>query len=125
MLSLPPSVRVFLCLVPADMRWSFDSLARVTAHVVHEDPLSGHLFVFRNRRGDRLKILYWDRDGYALWYKRLEQGAFRFPAGGADSLEVSADSLEVSAVDLALVLEGIDVAGVKRHKRYRHHASGR
>jgi transposase len=112
MLSLPPSVRVFLCLLPADMRWSFDSLALQTQQVVRQDPLSGHLFVFRNRRGDRLKILYWDRDGYAIWYKRLEQGVFRFP-------KQDGGGMEVSAADLTLVLEGIDVAGVKRQKRFR------
>lgn len=111
MLSLPSSVRVFLCLLPADMRWSFDSLAMLVERVIEEDPLSGHLFVFRNRRGDRVKALYWDRDGYALWYKRLEAGVFRFPAHDADRLEVS-------ATDLALVLEGIDLGSVKRHKRY-------
>ena len=79
MLNLPGSVRVFLCMLPADMRWPFDSLARLVKDLLAEDPLSGHLFVFRNRRGDRVKILYWDRDGYAIWYKRLEQGIFRFP----------------------------------------------
>jgi transposase len=96
------------------MRWSFDSLARLVEGVLAEDPLSGHLFVFRNRRGDRVKILYWDRDGYALWYKRLEEGVFRFPRHDANSLEVS-------AMDLALILEGIDVTRVKRHKRFRRH----
>lgn len=115
MLSLPSSVRVFLCLVPADMRWSFDSLAMRVERMLAEDPLSGHLFVFRNRRGDRVKILYWDRDGYALWYKRLEAGVFRFP-------KRDADRLEVSATELALLLEGIDVTGVKRQRRFRRHA---
>ena len=112
MLSLPSSVRVFLCLLPADMRWSFDSLAMLVERVIEEDPLSGHLFVFRNRRGDRLKILYWDRDGYAIWYKRLEEGVFLFPSHRGDGMEVSAG-------DLALVLEGIDVTRVKRQKRFR------
>ena len=111
MLNLPSSVRVFLCLLPADMRWSFDSLAMLVERVVKEDPLSGHLFVFRNRRGDRVKALYWDRDGYALWYKRLEAGVFRFPTHDGERLEVS-------ATDLALVLEGIDLGSVKRQKRY-------
>ena len=112
MLNLPASVRVFLCLLPADMRWSFDSLARLVKVVLIEDPLSGHLFVFRNRRGDRVKILYWDRDGYAIWYKRLEQGVFRFP-------QHDCERVEVSASDLILVLEGIDVSGVKRQKRFK------
>ena len=80
MLRLPASVRIFLCLLSVDMRRSFDGLASLAEQVVREDPLSGHLFVFHGKRGDRVKILYWDRDGYALWYKRLEVGVFRFPA---------------------------------------------
>ena len=79
--------------------------------VVEWDPLPGHLFVFRNRRGDRVKILYWDRDGYALWYKRLERGVFRFP-------QREGAGLEVSAMDLMLILEGIELTGLKRRKRY-------
>ncbi len=111
MLSLPPSVRVFVCMVPMDMRRSFDGLAAAAEQVMRQDPLSGHLFVFRSRRGDRVKILYWDRDGYALWYKRLESGVFQFPTS-------SCESQELSGVDLALILEGIDVRGVKRTKRF-------
>ena len=111
MLGLPPSVRVFLCLVPVDMRRSFDGLAALAEQVVRENPLSGHLFVFRGRRGDRVKILYWDRDGYALWYKRLEAGVFRFPADAGPSAEISAP-------DLGLILEGIDLRSVKRQKRF-------
>ena len=95
MLSLPSSVRVFVCLRPTDMRRSFDGLARLASEAVGEDPLSGHLFVFGNRRGDRVKILYWDRDGYALWYKRLEQGVFRFPQGSGDRAEVTVSELSV------------------------------
>ena len=111
MLSVPRSVRILLCREATDMRRAFDALARMALEVVGEDPLSGHLFVFRNKRGDRLKILYWDGDGYALWYKRLEEGAFRFP-------EVAGGRAEVSAAELALILEGIDVAGLTRRKRY-------
>ena len=111
MLRLPISVRVFLCLAPVDMRRSFDGLAAMVEQVVRQDPLSGHLFVFRGRRGDRVKVLYWDRDGYALWYKRLEKGVFRFPAHGSDAVEVS-------AADLGLILEGIDLRSVKRQKRF-------
>jgi transposase len=111
MLSLPPSVRIFVCLHPADMRRSFDGLAAMVEDIVERDPLSGHLFVFRNRRGDRVKILYWDSDGYALWYKRLERGVFRFP-------QREGTGAEVSSTDLMLLLEGIDVTGVKRRKRF-------
>ena len=81
---------------------------------MRRDPFSGNLFVFRNRRGDRVKILYWDRDGYALWYKRLEEGVFQMPASkGAKA------SLEISATDLMALLEGIDLSNVKRLKRFQ------
>jgi len=93
------------------MRRGFDGLARMAREVVEQDPLSGHLFVFRSRRGDRLKILYWDRDGLAIWYKRLEKGTFVFPASEERSLAIAPS-------DLALILEGIDLARVARRKRY-------
>jgi len=73
MLSLPPSVRIFVCREPADMRRSFDGLARLAEEVAQGDPFSGHLFVFRNRRGDRIKILWWGRDGFIIYYKRCER----------------------------------------------------
>ena len=111
MLRLPCPVRIFLCLTPVDMRRSFDGLASMAEQVVCQDPLSGHLFVFRGRRGDRVKILYWDRDGYALWYKRLELGVFRFVDAGAPSKEIT-------AAELSLILEGIDVRSVRRQKRF-------
>lgn len=100
MLSLPPSVRIFLCVQPTDMRRSFDGLAMMTEQVLRQDPFSGHLFVFRNRRGDRIKLLYWDRDGHAIWYKRLEKGVFRFP-------EHCDDGAEVAASTLTMLLEGL------------------
>lgn len=111
MLSLPPSVRIFLCTQHADMRRSFDGLAMMTEQIVRESPFSGHLFVFRNRRGDRVKILYWDRDGYAIWYKRLEKGIFLFPPD-------EDGRVEVEAADLAMVLEGIDRKTVRRRQRF-------
>lgn len=111
MLRLPVSVRVFLCLVPVDMRRSFDGLAASVAHVICQDPLSGHLFVFRGRSGDRVKILYWDRDGYALWYKRLESGVFRFPNDAEQAREIT-------SAELGMILEGIDLRSVKRQKRF-------
>lgn len=111
MLRLPASVRIFLCLMAVDMRRSFDGLAAVAEQVVREDPLSGHLFVFHGKRGDRVKVLYWDRDGYALWYKRLEVGVFRFPVDAREAKEIT-------AADLAFILEGIDLRSVKRQKRF-------
>ena len=74
MLSLSELVRIYVCLAPTDMRKSFDSLAAVVREWLGYDPLSGHLFVFRSRRGDRVKLLWWDRDGLTLYYRRLEKG---------------------------------------------------
>jgi transposase len=106
-------VRIFLCTEPADMRRGFDRLAETVRSSLNHDPLDGSLFVFRSRGGDRLKVLYWDRDGYALWYKRLEAGTFRFPR-----TPDGAASVEVKASELAMLLEGIDLRSVKRVKRY-------
>jgi transposase len=114
MLSLPPSVRIFLCTRHADMRKGFDSLAQMVREFLGEDPLSGHLFVFRSKRGDRLKLLYWDTDGLAIFYKRLERGSYRFPAPLGDG-----NGLEVRAADLTMILDGVDLSSVKRQKRYQ------
>lgn len=119
MLSLPASVRIFLCLDVADMRRGFDGLAAMAESIVGEDPLSGHLFVFRNRRRDRVKILYWDRDGYALWYKRLEKGTFRFPHNVTHR---DVKRIEVNVSDLMMLLDGVDLATVRRQQRYERHA---
>jgi transposase len=114
-LTLPPSTRVFVATQPADMRRSFDGLlALVRDFLGHEDPLAGHLFVFRNKRGDRLKVIWWDRDGLAIFYKRLEEGSYTFPAATGDAAQI-----EMTAADLQLVLQGIDPAKVHRAKRYR------
>jgi len=111
MLMLPPTVRVHLALAPADMRCAFDGLTARVVSVLQQDPFSGHLFVFRNKRRDRIKILFWDRSGFCLWYKRLEKGTFHFP-------ESSAESAEVEAAELALLLEGIDLSGARRRPRW-------
>jgi transposase len=115
MLSLPPAVKIYLCVTPTDMRKSFDSLAALVTAELGEDPLSGHLFVFRGKRGDRVKLLFWDRDGLALYYKRLEEGVFRFPV----AVNPQAKRIEVTAEDLSLLLWGIDPSSVRRQKRYR------
>ena len=112
MLSLPPAVRVFVATAPTSMHLSFDRLAALARDVIQQDPLSGHLFVFRNRAGDKVKILGWDRAGFCLWYKRLEQGVFHFP-------HASATHLEVDAADLLLLLDGIDLAQATRRAKPR------
>lgn len=111
MLTWPPSVRVFVATGATDLRRSFDGLAGAAREVFSQDPLSGHVFVFFNRRRDRVKLLLWDRTGYWLLHKRLEAGRFRLPAE-------SAAGLELTAAELSLILEGIDLAGATRHKRY-------
>ena len=112
------SLRIWLASEPADMRCGFDRLAERAAAVTGQDPLSGHLFLFRGRSGDRLKILYFDRDGYALWYKRLEEGVFKLPriAPGTDG---AVASMELRGSELAMILDGIDLSSVKRGRRYR------
>lgn len=105
---LSPAVKIFLCAQPTDMRRSFDKLAEMARSVLSLDPLSGHLFVFFNRPRDRVKILFWDRSGFCLYYKRLEEGSFR-PLNG---------KREISAAELTLILEGIELASAKQHKRF-------
>ena len=111
------STRIWLCTGPTDMRRGFDRLAEQARTVTRQDPQSGHLFLFRSRRGDRLKALFWDKDGYVLWYKRLEEGTFKLP-----KLYESQRSVELRASELAMILDGIDLASVKRVKRYRRKA---
>lgn len=107
------STRIWLCVGPTDMRRGFDRLAEQARTVARQDPRSGHLFAFRSRSGDRLKLLYWDRDGYVLWYKRLECGTFKMP-----KVKDGQDSVELRASELAMILDGIDLASVKRVKRF-------
>ncbi|MCP4571749.1 MAG: IS66 family insertion sequence element accessory protein TnpB [bacterium] len=106
--------RIYLCTAPTDMRKGFDTLAVLVREFLGQDPMSGHLFLFISRRRDRLKVLYWDADGFAMWYKRLEQGTFRSPRVADDDAGV-----ELKASELAMLLEGIDLKSVKRSKRLR------
>jgi transposase len=111
MLSFPAAIKVYLCTVACDMRRSFDGLSMMAEHIIRCNPFSGHLLVFSNRRSDRLKILYWDRDGWAIWYKRLEAGTFQFPFAASGRREIA-------AWELGLLLEGIDLSKGRRCKRY-------
>jgi len=111
------SARIWLAAEATDMRCGFDRLAERVKVVIGQDPLSGHLFVFRSRRGDRLKILVWERDGFLLWYKRLEAGVFKLPRVGEGSR-----SVELRASELAMILDGIDVSKLKRVPRYERSA---
>ncbi len=104
---IPSDVKIFVSGQPADLRRSFDGLAAMTRDLIKQDPLSGHLFVFANRDADRVKILFWDRTGFVLWYKRLESAAFHFPASDKGGVEVDAEKL-------ALLLDGIDLGGARR-----------
>jgi len=113
MLSLPLPVKIFWSVAPTDMRKSFDSLSALVAEQLGHDPLSGHLFVFTSRRRDRVKLLYFEKGGLAIWYKRLEEGTFAAPRPAAD-----AKSVQLSAEDLSLLLSGVDLASVRRRKRY-------
>ncbi len=118
MITLSAAVKIHVCVAPTDMRKGFDGLCALAEHVLKQDPLSGHLFVFRNRARDRLKVLYWDHDGWAIWYKRLERGRFQLPTDllPADEKQPRA---EISASELNLLLGGIDLASVKRRRRYQ------
>ncbi len=114
MLSLPPSVRLFVATQPVDGRKGADSLMVIVRDIFGKDPLSGHLFVFFSMRRDRVRIVYWDRDGFAMWTKRLEHRRFTLSFAGAEKAELAS----MEAAELALVLEGIDLAGAKRRARW-------
>lgn len=111
---LSAAVRVFLCTRPTDMRKSFDGLSGLVQECFGEDLLTGHLFLFLNRRRDRLKILYFDRDGLTIWYKRLESGSFEMPR------VAQGDGVELQPAQLAMILSGIDLSSARQRKRFQH-----
>ena len=113
MLSLPPSASIYLCVQPVDLRKSFDGLSGLVESVFQRNLLDGHLFLFLNKRRDRLKALWWDQDGLVIWYKRLERGTFEMP-----SFAESDAHLALDATDLALLLGGVSLATARRRKRY-------
>lgn len=115
MLSLPPSVRLFVATQPVDGRKGADSLMVIVRDVFKHDPLSGHLFIFFSKRRERVRVVYWDRNGFAMWTKRLERGRFS-PAFSADG-KLAPSAIE--AAQLALIIEGIDLAGARHRPRWQ------
>lgn len=114
MLTLPSSVKIFIYTQPADMRSGFNKLSMLTESFMQKDPFSGYLFVFFNKEGDKCKILFWDRTGFVIWYKRLEEGTYeklKYPP--------KTSSLEVDVAKLSWILEGIDLLKARRRKRYQ------
>ena len=114
MLAVPQQVKIFVALQPTDMRRGFPGLSGEVQSTLQQDPLSGHLFLFRNRRRDRIKILFWDGDGYAIYYKQLSRGTFEFPAPSDPRSPV----VQIRASELAMLLDGIELKGRKRRTRY-------
>jgi transposase len=116
---LPASVRIYLCTKPTDLRKGFDGLQGMVREFLGQDPLSGHLFLFLNRRRDRVKVLLWDRDGFVIWYKRLEAGTFQQLDPATCTSRGSGEAgIELTTTDLALLLTGVDLASARRRKRY-------
>ena len=118
MMTLPPSVKIYVAAQPVDARKSFDGLAAIVQSEFGLEPLSGHVFVFLNRRGHVAQLLFWDRSGYCIVKKRLEAGSFRLvrkPSG-------ETTHVEIDAAELALMLEGIELEGARQRKRYRYAA---
>lgn len=114
MLNFSHQTRVFLFLEPVDMRRSFRGLCLLTESVLKQDPASGHWFAFINRRGDRLKLLGWDGQGFWIWYKRLESGLFEKPTTESNRMQV-----EIDVTQLSLIINGIDLRSAKRRRRYQ------
>jgi transposase len=114
-LSLPPSVRLWVATRPVDGRKGPDSLMALVRDELRHDPLSGHLFIFFSKRCDRVRIVYWDRNGFAMWTKRLEKGRFRPTFSTSDRLS----SVAIEAAELGLIVEGIDLAGARRRPRWQ------
>lgn len=115
MIALPPQIRVFLYRLPTDMRKSFHGLVALTESALKQDPLSGSLFVFLNRRRDRIKILYWGQTGFCIWYQQLEQGTYQLPE---EPREEQA-ALEVTRSQLSLILDGIDLSSARQRRRFQ------
>ena len=123
MINLSPAVRIFVCCKPADMRCSFNGLFQMAKKHFEQDPYSGNLYLFRSRRGNMLKVLWWDVDGFALFCKKLEVGVFHFPE--VRFVDGKYEPIEIDRADLMMLLEGIDTDSVKRLKRYKRSGTER
>ena len=110
----PTQLSFFLYRHPTDMRKSFDGLTALVVNFIDKDPFSGNVFIFVNKRRDRIKLLLWDSDGFWIFYKRLERGTFQVPA-----INLSNDSLELSYEQLLMILKGFDLSDVKKRPRYK------
>ena len=115
MIALPPQIRVFLYRLPTDMRKSFHGLVALTESALKQDPLSGSLFVFLNRRRDRIKILYWGQIGFCIWYQQLQRGTYQLPTD--DALE-ELETIEMTRSQLSLILDGIDLSSARQRRRF-------
>lgn len=119
MLSIPHNLRIYAALDPVDMRKSFDALHAIVETIIQQDPFSGHLFLFRNRRRDHLKIMWWDTDSFTIYYRRLERGVFQLPSDLKSSrVDAGAKHITINADELLLLLRGIELASMKRRPRY-------
>ena len=107
MITIPAGLKIFISTAPMDMRKSFDGMAGIVTNELKKDAYTGHIFTFFNQRGDKIKLFYWDRNGYCCWYKRLERGVFRLP-------KVQGKIFNVTPAELALILEGIDLTDRNR-----------
>ncbi len=130
MLSIMPTVNVFLAIDPVDMRKGFHGLTSLTESILSQNPLSGHWFVFINRRRDRVKILTWDGSGFCIYYKRLERGTFELPRldrvdqQGSDQQGPDQQSIELTGSQLSLILDGIELSSVKQRPRFQLRPTG-
>lgn len=120
MLTLPPAVRIHLAVDPIDIRRSFDGLSTAVREVLKDDPFSGHVFIFRNKRSDMLKLIWWSTGGFTILYKRLERGTFHLPR----ELGRGVRAVQIDAVDLAMMLEGVELAATRRRRRWNPPAEG-
>lgn len=118
MLTVPRRVKIYVALQPTDMRRGVPGLSGEVQSTLEQDPLSGHLFLFRNRRRDRIKILFWDGDGYAIYYKQLARGSFEFP----EPPDETCTRVTIRASELSMLLDGIELKGRRQRLRYQRAA---